>query len=1097
MSESSELTPADLVALWTRAQRNTSGLLHLMHLFKVTEAPDEPRKERYSIRASGECRGKMLVVQEDEESEEEEDSEPRYVAEYIGNHKKTRKHVVKCSAPLDKLVEWAVTNQALFTYRYIRESMPERLGVAKEKSSKKRPSPVDDVSAEQASVKRRKVIRPCENEEDEVKLFQACECFLLRWFGKRNRKVISILFTSKLDRMDLFPYNTLVQQLLEHNIPNKVKKVLKRQYAENTNRTFSRVDRRIRCGNFDDEENHPVKNFRSVVVLLLKALAACTPEDVLSKAEVLAACNDFERLHDTFLLGKTAAEAAELLLDMGDDVNEEPANVLLSFVEPWEDHCSKCTKVLDDGDTEFVRCDSCSKTFHVNCGGASEAHDMSELIKQYPPLAQLDSTVLEEMKPEEMKVWRCASCHEETKPRSEENRIFTEAIWCKALIRDLGMEYYALPFHDEGEDNGHEDDTESENSRHSSLRRLDAMMDYISVQHHPNMAESLKQQLLDTKRNPFLSPPVAGSSCPGPIEWVTEPMMRHPMQLLCKGVEMIMLSPGASSDESKDCRTAFLRRFASLFGAWFLCTHEEPYPMQPSGALPHSLAARVPWVQDSCIVCCARPVRADEPASPVCFNEYCQQLHSSGDLNEKRVEDTTRNATTLTAADRGGSSAPGAAAICFSYDELSSLVGSPILVLPGDPMLQFVSKELLLSIDHMDRPMFFIVASYLPRQFAKSDKLYGQIDDEGIFHVVPVLSVQQLKYLHSKLAMRRPPEGYIDSDAWTRLEATDLEGVVRMSTTELRRKLKETAAIREAVDSALSAIVATKLVDGNTTENAKRHGDNSMSNLRPNVSSSSADLMNNYSALIDCLLRSQNPFVRDMIGALCPVATDDDVSFGAESDSSVVEDTVEEVMEETVAEESSWEAADSPQPDEDRDAPVQNPSVGLSESTEVSPADKLTSVLQEPPAAMVPNRNENMGPLRVPPQLPGAVSANQQPATASVNRRMAFAAPVGTDSRQGVARHTGVGIPSPANNQLAISTPSAKNRSAFARPAEPGNLQVHHEDSVVDLTSVADYISEGDLYQPGLFFWTRVESAFYLEACERRYVRGMCAFTLE
>jgi hypothetical protein len=470
-------------------------------------------------------------------------------------------------------------------------------------------------------------------------------------------------------------------------------------------------------------------------------------------------------------------------------------------------------------------------------------------------------------------------------------------------------------------------------------------------------------------------------------------------------------------------------------------------------------------------------------------------------------------------------------------------------------MLQFVSKELQLSIDHMDRPMLFIVASYLPRQFAKSDKLYGKIDDEGIFHVVPVLSVLQLKYLLGKLDMRRPPESYMDSDAWTRLEAMDLEGVVRMSTTELRRKLKETAAIREAVDSALSAMAGSKSVDGNTTENAERRGDASISILRPNVSSSLADLMNNYSALIDCLLRSQNPFVRDMIGALCPVATDDDVSLGAESDSPDVEDTVEEVMdetvaeesveevmEETVAEESSWEDADSPQPDGDRNVPVQNTAAGLSESTEVSPADMLTSVLQEPPAAMVPNRNENMEPLRVPPQLPGAVPAYQQPAaasmesvnnrmapalstryngvgipnpadnqlaisTASVNNRSAFARPSEPGNSQAlnpqnVARDTAASIPNPANNQLAISTASVNNRSPFARPvepqAEPGNLQaLNNEGSVVDLTSAPDYISDVDLYEPGLFFWTRVESAFYLEACERRYVRGTLAFTME
>lgn len=234
LSEHDELTPADLVALWTRAQRNTSALLHLMHLFKIREAPEEPREERYSIKAASQCRGKMLVIDDPEDSDSDEESEPRYIAEYVGNHKKTRKHI-KCCHSLDKLVEWAVTNQALFTFRSIRDAIPERL----KPSTQKRPLPADDDDTEENVAKRRKTIQ-CKNEEEEQKLLQACQCYVLRWFARRNRRIVSILFTSHLEYVQLSPYESLVKSLQEQNITIKIKRDLKEKHKTN-DRTFARI----------------------------------------------------------------------------------------------------------------------------------------------------------------------------------------------------------------------------------------------------------------------------------------------------------------------------------------------------------------------------------------------------------------------------------------------------------------------------------------------------------------------------------------------------------------------------------------------------------------------------------------------------------------------------------------------------------------------------------------------------------------------------------------------------------------------------------------------------------------------------------------
>lgn len=733
LTESHVLTPADLVALWTRAQRNTSALLHLMDLFQVTEAPDDPREERYSIKASAASRGKMLVVDaDDEDSDEEEEYEPpRYIAEYVGNHKLTRKHVLKCSPLVDKVVEWAVTNQALFTYKYIRENMPERMGI--KKAGKKRRLPVDG-STEESSAKRRRTIR-CKNDEEELKLRQACDSYVLRLFGRRNRKVLSLLFTSEenLKYIDLYPYESIVEQLLKRNVSRKIRRVLKKDHHDNSSRTLARVDRRLHCPYYDGGEID--LTYRQVVVKLLKALAECAPPEILSESEVLAACEDFETLYDKFIGDKSASEAAESLLDMGVDFEESPADLLGSFTEPWNTLCSICRQSFDEDDAvaEILSCANCSKRYHSSCPGSDE-RSLSDLLKGYSPLAQLVAAVPDDMKPTDMenvKIWRCATCQEVSASRSKENRIFTEAKWCKALIRDIGMESYSLPFHDENEV-----DTQGENSRCISLRRLDSMMDYIILKHDPSLTETMRKQQLNSVRSPFLLPPSIELSSPEPLEWVTESIISKPMELLCKGVEIMVAPSDAISNQWKFDRTAFFRSFLHRFGAWFLCSREEGtgLPLQPSGNLSHMLVARTPWSEDSCIVCRSRPVESSDSSAPVCDNIACKQLHVSGDIHGKGVEATAETAC--------GESSPSPVDAFSSYDDLSSLVGSPLLVLPGDPMLQFVSEDIGTSVNHMDRPMFFIVASYLPRQFSKADKLAGQVDDEGIFHLFPGASGQ-------------------------------------------------------------------------------------------------------------------------------------------------------------------------------------------------------------------------------------------------------------------------------------------------------------------------------------------------------------------
>jgi hypothetical protein len=1064
LSYDARLTPADLVALWTRAQRNTSALLHLLHLFEVSDAPDElkERTEHYSIRADSGHRGKVLVPQVEEESE----PEPRYVAKFVGNHKKTRKFVLSISKLLDELVEWAVTNQTLYTHRYIRE------GIQQQKSATKRPCPDDanlDVPTKKSKLipqrpddatddvieigtesvrARRRIIVPNGKEKE---LLHACQCYVLRWFARRNRKVASIIFTSKFDHVCLFPYETLVQKLVEEKLPSKVKRRLKGDCQSN-DRTLARIDRRVRIGKFDEGYD---PNFQQVVVSLLNALASCTPADVLAESDVRAACADFVMFHETFLSRKSAAEAAELLLGADFDTDENPIDLLLSFTAPWDVHCSACDGGL--GNDNVFRCANCDKVFHEKCAGDGDKRSLIDLVQSYDPLAQMFSVrvpdgltpdytsascpelrwtqlslhiekkvgpdgtqdtlgikvcqteecedalnqllnrcpiavlsttemqksfplkvdhkgmlvvdvldgenvagkfsglepgdiitevnisigpegksspkyILDELTRDERmallrdasklsvtvhrpskslltlsqqwlwrvqkanavyadtlklqpgEVWYCSSCQVVTEPRGTENRIFAEARWCKSLIRRLGVESYSLPFHDE---------LQSAQRRipiNVSLRRLDAMMEFISLTHDESLTQESKKEILNCMGNPFILPPWVVTSSPR-MSWSPEEMEQKPMELLCKGIDMMMSPTDPEREPLNDERIALLRRFLLLFSARFLCAGKESSTLRPSGLVSHAFIARPPWIQASCIVCQSRPtITADSK----CDRKGCQQPLSPEKENQGQSEngdrasfspqnsagDPTVAGSAATQAEPASFMHPktGSDARVCDYDDRSSLVGTPLLALPGDPMLLHLSRELNQSIDHMDRPMVFVVASYLPYPYMQAEVLSSDQtgNGEGMFHILPVLTADQLKFLLTKCEMRRPAETYATNNSWTELQAFRLDGVIRMSAAELRMKLKETAAIREAIDAAVGAIAsfstiadpsldchAEVFVAGATTETV-------FPMLSEAVHGRAPELVDEYSTLIDGLMRCHSPFVRHMIDALCP-----------------------------------------------------------------------------------------------------------------------------------------------------------------------------------------------------------------------------------
>lgn len=1074
MSDSSRLTPADLVALWTRAQRNTSALLHLLHLFEISEASDDPKEltELYSIRGDSGHRGKVLVHKDTDKEESQSEVKPRYVAKFVGNHKKTRKFVLSISHLLDKLVEWAVTNQTLYTYRYIREGILQGklarkrqcLDDANEGIGAKRSkimSQCPDGTNEGVGAKRRKII----SNGNEKELLHACQCYVLRWFARRNRKVASIIFTSKLDHVSLFPYEDLVQKLVEHNVPDKVKQRL--LVRESNDRTLARIDRRIRIGKFDGEVE---QNFQAVVVSLLQALASVTPADVLTVSDVREACDDYKLLYETFLAGRDAAEAAELLLDTDLDTDENPIDLLLSFTAPWNGNCSACDRGL--GSDKVIHCTSCDGVFHGKCADVCDRRSLIDLVQSYDPLAQmffvrvpsgltspdfssalhpqlrwtqlpihiqkkvgpdgkqqtigveirqteecemaldklLGQCPVSELGTREMiasfplkvdhkgvlmtevfdgenyagnaaglkpgdiitevtipevdtnssqkyvldkltrverlallkdasellvtvqrpskslltssrqwlgrvqetnavykdvlrlepgEVWFCSDCQVMTELQGSKNRIFAEARWCKSLIRRLGMESYSLPFHDELHS------VQRGIPMYASLRRLDAMMEFISLKHDESLTEQNRSERLNSVGNPFMLPPsIVSSLADGAndgrttpsrrVSWAPEDMEQKPMELLCKGMDMMLCRYDPDQEHWNDERTALLRRFLMLFSVRLLCTSKASSTIRSSGHLSHAFIARPPWIQDSCIVCRSRPKRTTASEIHVCDSKDCQQPFplrkerqgesENGDEASLSPENRRKKpAVAVLAATHSRTTSfmrpdTGSVARVNEYDERSSLVGTPLLVLPGDPVLQLVSRKLNQSIDHMDRPMVFIVASYLPYPYGQSEAVSSDQsgDGEGMFHILPVFTADQLKFLLGECTMRRPVDAYATSDSWTELKALRLKGVIRMSAAELMMKLKETSAIREAIDAAVGAIASFSIVadpslDCHTKDFVAGASTETVSSIVSEAFCGKApDLVDEYSTLIDGLMRCHSPFVRHMIDVLFP-----------------------------------------------------------------------------------------------------------------------------------------------------------------------------------------------------------------------------------
>ena len=397
-AEGVKLSPADLVALWVRAQRNTSAWRHLTQLFVIEKVTR--RKEKICIAAAGTSGKKLVVAPQDDEDAVEED----YVANYVGNHSKLSSMIRKDSHPMDSLVEWAVTNQVLFTHKYMVEgiengSIPKtalnipseayelgplqppssqtetdqvvtEVGQTEEHESTKRPSSGEEGAP--PSKKRRKVDV---TEKEKLHLLWAKQSFILRWFARRNRKVTSVLFSNEI--YDLPIHATLVDTLIEKGVPETVKKILRDRY-ESADRTFARIDRRIFVGKYNDG-----LTFQNAVFEVLESLKLATEE--LSAASIDEVMEDFRQLYMCFL----GEEPQQELID------PSVANMvehLTSVQPPWQTECCVCHGAYKDEKIPVV-CSNCEMPMHHECcdGSVRAKKSLQKIAETSEPLSRVFS----------------------------------------------------------------------------------------------------------------------------------------------------------------------------------------------------------------------------------------------------------------------------------------------------------------------------------------------------------------------------------------------------------------------------------------------------------------------------------------------------------------------------------------------------------------------------------------------------------------------------------------------------------------------------------------------------------------------------------
>jgi hypothetical protein len=426
----STIRGTDLLALWIRAQRDTSASRHLLALFDITpwqreEHPKQNKKSKgeenvIDLNSVDSDHENAIEVQKQQQQQQQQgnqpsiqsngipkeisfaknncvesateatnysmaaNQDPRYTATYVGNPSKMRIRIEKEAPMLDRLVEWAVMNQILYTQEYMRERlsvkaqhekvdndvcMVEQRGQEDTTSgiehnvngasvgciqmnlqtSRKRSSPTNLIREESNSKKPRLYgdISPPE-------LQIAYQSYILRWFVRRNYDVLKIVLTSKKNPSS--DEDSEDESSAFGNMTTQIKNYLRDTYAS-TDRTFDRIDRRILIGKFSS-----FRMFVDAVDQLLEALDTAYANDKSSLVNVDTAKKDFHEL--CRIVFTRITENGDIQSDYCKV--EETSKVLRALPRPWhDDKCHSCHRRANKADR--VICQNCGMCVHKGC----------------------------------------------------------------------------------------------------------------------------------------------------------------------------------------------------------------------------------------------------------------------------------------------------------------------------------------------------------------------------------------------------------------------------------------------------------------------------------------------------------------------------------------------------------------------------------------------------------------------------------------------------------------------------------------------------------------------------------------------------------
>ena len=153
----------------------------------------------------------------------------------------------------------------------------------------------------------------------------------------------------------------------------------------------------------------------------------------------------------------------------------------------------------------------------------------------------------------------------------------------------------------------------------------------------------------------------------------------------------------------------------------------------------------------------------------------------------------------------------------LQYDYSASLVGTIILVLPDDPLLDSFERKTELTVERRNGPIPIVVITYIPPGFTSDEKNNEKIvrnevipsstrpkeNDDGLFYLVPIISFQQLRTVLNHCTMRLTN---VSDKLWFKLHILNLAGVIALTPSELTSRTAASKNILASIEKAIFSL---------------------------------------------------------------------------------------------------------------------------------------------------------------------------------------------------------------------------------------------------------------------------------------------------